>query len=179
MESTQPTWKDAADFAQDFAESWGMTSETRTDLQERVAIFVADQLPRRDTLGCRRCDHHLKRGQHDIFLVRHLHEAHGLTVQTAAAEMRAIREEFDAGHAPAARIAALEAENAKLRAALERADDMANALVAYFNKRGVNHSMRKGNEDIGALADALSNYGPLRLAEMETRRKAQREEDAD
>ena len=70
-----------------------------------------------------------------------------------------------------ARIAALEAENAKLRAALERADDMANALVVYFNKRGVNHSMRKGNEDIGALADALSNYGPLRLAEMDARQR--------
>ena len=69
------------------------------------------------------------------------------------------------------RAKAAEAENAKLRAVLERADDMANALVVYFNKRGVSHSMRKGNEDIGALADALSNYGPLRLAEMDARQR--------
>ena len=70
----------------------------------------------------------------------------------------------------AARIAALEAEIARLHAVLERADDMANALVVYFNKRGADHSMRKGNEDIGDLADTLSNYGPLRLAEMDARR---------
>ena len=67
----------------------------------------------------------------------------------------------------AARIAALEAEIARLHAVLERADDMANALVAYFNKRGADHAMRKGNEDIGDLADTLSNYGPLRLVEMD------------
>ena len=67
----------------------------------------------------------------------------------------------------AARIAALEAEIARLHAVLERADDMANALVAYFNKRGADHAMGKGNEDIGDLADTLSNYGPLRLAEMD------------
>ncbi len=29
-----------------------------------------------------------------------LHESHGMTVQTAAAEMRAIREEFNAGAQP-------------------------------------------------------------------------------
>lgn len=39
------------------------------------------------------------------------------------------------------------------------ADEMANALQAYFNKRGSAHSERKGNEDIAALADALANYG--------------------
>ena len=72
----------------------------------------------------------------------------------------------------AARIASLEAENARLHAVLERADDMANALVAYFNKRGADHAMRKGNEDIGDLADALSNYG---LAEMDARRAGQGE----
>jgi len=73
----------------------------------------------------------------------------------------------------AARIAALEAEIARLHAVLERADDMANALVAYFNKRGADHAMWKGNEDIGDLADTLSNYGPLRLAEMDARRAGQ------
>lgn len=81
----------------------------------------------------------------------------------------------------AARIAALEAEIARLHAVLERADDMANALVVYFNKRGAkrgaDHSMRKGNEDIGALADALSNYGPLRLVEMDARRALAESED--
>lgn len=78
----------------------------------------------RDTeplLSCRRCDYQLQPGQHDIFLVKHLHDAHGLTVHDGAAELRVIREEFNAGNSPAARIAALEAENAKLRVAVEKA----------------------------------------------------------
>ena len=36
-----PVWKDAADFAQDFALDWGMTTETRNDLAERVEIYAA------------------------------------------------------------------------------------------------------------------------------------------
>jgi hypothetical protein len=34
-----------------------------------------------------------------------------------------------------------------------------DSVAAYFNKRGVTHSERKGNEDIAAMADALSDYG--------------------
>ncbi len=64
-----------------------------------------------------------------------LHESHGMTVQTAAAEMRAIREEFNAGGGRVARIAALEAENATLRAALNTAEGTVegcrNMLVEY------------------------------------------------
>jgi hypothetical protein len=41
----------------------------------------------------------------------------------------------------------------------EAAEAMADALTVYFNKRGIPHSERKGNEDIAAMADALSNYG--------------------
>ena len=78
----------------------------------------------------------------------------------------------------AARIAALEAEIARLHAVLERADDMANALVEYFNKRGADHAMWKGNEDIGDLADTLSNYGPLRLVEMDARTTKARRQSA-
>mgnify|MGYP000529468404 CR=1 FL=1 len=64
-----------------------------------------------------------------------LHDAHGLTVHDGAAELRVIREEFNAGHSPAARIAALEAENATLRAALNTAEGTVegcrNMLVEY------------------------------------------------
>ena len=82
--------------------------------------------PRRDTLSCRRCDYQLALGQHDIFLVKHLHDAHGLTVHDGAAELRVIREGFNAGHSPATRIAALEAENVALR-------EFARALLARLS----------------------------------------------
>lgn len=42
---------------------------------------------------------------------------------------------------------------------LAAAEGMADALVAYFNKRGIAHSGHKGNADIEAMADALSTYG--------------------
>lgn len=42
---------------------------------------------------------------------------------------------------------------------LAAAEAMADALVAYFDKRGAAHADRKGNQDIAAMADALSNYG--------------------
>jgi hypothetical protein len=46
-----------------------------------------------------------------------------------------------------------------LLACAEKAEELACAVAAYFNKRGVKHSERKGNEDIAAMADALSDYG--------------------
>lgn len=42
---------------------------------------------------------------------------------------------------------------------LAAAEAMADALVAYFNKRGAAHAAHKGNQDIAAMSDALSNYG--------------------
>ncbi len=67
--------------------------------------------------------------------MKHLHDAHGLTVHDGAAELRAIREEFNAGGGRVARIAALEAENATLRAALNTAEGTVegcrNMLVEY------------------------------------------------
>lgn len=47
----------------------------------------------------------------------------------------------------------------KSRAVLVKAEELVCAVAAYFNKRGVAHSERKGNEDIAAMADALSDYG--------------------
>lgn len=44
----------------------------------------------------------------------------------------------------------------KLRAV---AENLADTVTTYFNKRGVAHAERKGNEDIAAMADALSDYG--------------------
>ena len=70
-----------------------------------------------------------------------------------------------------AEVTTLRATHAQAMRQLDAMAVMANALVVNFNKRGVSHSMRKGNEDIGALADALSNYGPLRLAEMDARQR--------
>ncbi|MBK8200262.1 MAG: hypothetical protein IPK75_18095 [Acidobacteria bacterium] len=40
-----------------------------------------------------------------------------------------------------------------------RAEPLVNAVVACFNRRGVQWAERKGNEDISDLADALSDYG--------------------
>jgi hypothetical protein len=54
---------------------------------------------------------------------------------------------------------AFKAEREK-RAKLEKAAaGMADALQAYFNKRGAAHALRKGNEDIEAMADALAEWG--------------------
>jgi hypothetical protein len=61
-------------------------------------------------------------------------------------------------------IAALRARVAELEGAKVKADALMEAVVAYFNKRGVDHAMRKGNEDIGDMADALSEYGPISVA---------------
>ena len=36
---------------------------------------------------------------------------------------------------------------------------LVEAVTAYFNKRGIDHAGRKGNEDISAMADALSDWG--------------------
>lgn len=36
------TWTDTADFSEDFALDWGMTSETRQDLQGRINILLDD-----------------------------------------------------------------------------------------------------------------------------------------
>lgn len=59
--------------------------------------------------------------------------------------------------------AAYVAGQAAQRERLEKADALMDAVVIYFNKRGVAHAMRKGNEDIGAMADALAEYGPLSI----------------
>lgn len=80
----------------------------------------------------------------------------------------------------AAELAALRDENARLRednAALRReieanvieavaahdlqqhAERMAEAIKVYFNRRGVQHADRRGNEYIAEMADALSDYG--------------------
>lgn len=72
-------------------------------------------------------------------------------------------------HAAEQRAARLAEENQRLLAILDKADDMGNALTAYFNKHGIRSSLRKGNEDIADMADALSEYGPLRYDEMTAR----------
>jgi hypothetical protein len=38
---------------------------------------------------------------------------------------------------------------------------MASAITAYFNKRGVAHSLKDGNEDIMELGESLAEFGPL------------------
>ena len=53
----------------------------------------------------------------------------------------------------------LRREVERLRAKTEAGENLAGAVAAYFNKRGVAHAERKGNEDIAAMADALSDYG--------------------
>lgn len=62
------------------------------------------------------------------------------------------------------------------------AENLANAVVAYFNKRGAAHAERAGNEDIAAMADALSDYGHQTAHMFERRRReewpAQRLDDA-
>jgi hypothetical protein len=69
-------------------------------------------------------------------------------------------------------IAPVVAERDALRAHLLKAEDLANAVTAYFNKRGAAHSDRKGNEDIAAMADALSDYGH-QTGNMFARRKGE------
>lgn len=41
----------------------------------------------------------------------------------------------------------------------QHAERMAEAIKEYFNRRGVRHSERTGNEYIAEMADALSDYG--------------------
>lgn len=47
----------------------------------------------------------------------------------------------------------------RLEPVMHAANGMADALTAYFNKRGILQSQRAGNEDIADMADALAQWG--------------------